>query len=151
MTLPADRWPLGLPHAIGAVIVRALREHVSLAGAKVLDNPSRASDLNEGERIIFFEDQFDRPRESVQKRSYEFSIGAISRKKDARSTAHADYRATKRVLRQICMPELTQSGLQLDARGLTEGEVRFRLENIDVGGGLVLGLFAIDYRDPLLI
>jgi len=26
--------------------------------------------------------------------------------------------------------------------------VLYRLENIDVGGGLVLGQFTVDYRDP---
>lgn len=151
MTLPADPWPQGVPHAIGAVIVQALREHAPLAGAQVLDNPVRASDLQDGARIVFFEDQSDRPRDGVPKRLYEFSLGVISRSASARTAAHADYREAKRVLRQICMPMLTQAGLRVEGRGLTEGEVRFRLENIDVGGGLVLGLFSIDYRDPLQI
>ena len=38
--------------------------------------------------------------------------------------------------------------VQLYDRGLAEGDVIYRLENIDVGGGLVLGLFTVDYRDP---
>lgn len=149
MSLPADRWPQGIPHAIGATIVQALRAAASLSGATVLDNPVRASDLQDGARIVFFEDASDRPRDGAQKRSYDFSLGVISRAANARTAAHADYRAARRVLRQICMPQLTGAGLQLEARGLSEGEVRYRLENIDIGGSLVLAAFSVDYRDPL--
>jgi len=150
MTLPVDRWPLGLPHAIGAAIVQTLRDCPALAGALVLDNPSRASDLQDGKRIVFFEDQADRPRDSAQKRAYDFTLGVISRARDARAAAHADYRAARNALRQVAMPRLTSGGMVLEGRGLTEGEVSFRLENIDVGGGLVLGRFSLDYRDPLI-
>ena len=45
------------------------------------------------------------------------------------------------------MPEIVKL-VQIEGRGLVEGDVLYRLENIDVGGGLVLGLFTVDYRDP---
>ncbi|MBD9395608.1 hypothetical protein [Acidovorax sp. ACV01] len=147
--LKPDTLPEGAPFAIGATIVAALRQAPALAGAKVLDNPKRSSDLQDGARIVFFEDQADKligqPGQS-QKRTYGFSVGAINRTENDRQGAHADYRAAKRVIRS-CMPEIVKL-VQIEGRGVVEGDVLYRLENIDVGGGLVLGLFTIDYRDP---
>lgn len=149
MILTPDTLPLGAPHAIGAAIVAALQADAALQGAKVIDNPLRASDLAEGPRIVFFEDQHDKPRDQPgqrQKRTYAFAIGAINRTGAARTGAHADYRAAKRAVR-ACMPAINAL-VAVDGAGMVEGEVRFRLENIDVGGGLVLGMFTLDYRDP---
>lgn len=144
-----DALPLGAPYAIGQAIVSALRADAALAGALVLDNPLRASDLRDGPRIVFFEDQADRlidqPGQSA-KRTYSFSLGVISRSDEPRKDAHADYRAAKRVIR-TCMPAISNS-VTLLGRGVQEGDVSYRLENIDVGGGLVLGSFSVDYRDP---
>lgn len=151
MTMPADKCPQGVPYVMGAAIVQALRDAPALAGAVVKDNPRRTSDLAEGARIVFFEDAGDTPRSNngqVQSRTYRFTLGVISRAANARQAAHTDYRAAKRVLRLVCMPAMTQAGVDLDGSGLREGEVTYRLENIDVGGELVLGTFTIDYRDP---
>lgn len=151
MKLPTDKCPQGVPYVMGAAIVQALRTAPALAGATVLDNPRRASGLAEGARIVFFEDAGDRPRSNeaqVQHRTYSFTLGVISRAANARQAAHADYRAAKRVLRLMCMPAMTQAGVEVTGAGLREGEVIYRLENIDVGGELVLGTFTIDYRDP---
>ncbi len=151
MSLPADKCPQGAPYVMGAAIVQALRDAPALAGAMVLDNPRRASGLAEGARIVFFEDAGDRPRSNeaqVQHRTYSFTLGVISRAANARQAAHTDYRAAKRVLRLVCMPAMTQAGVEVTGGGLREGEVTYRLENIDVGGELVLGTFTIDYRDP---
>lgn len=65
----------------------------------------------------------------------------------AREQAHADYRVAKRAVLE-CMPLLTQMGIEIEGGGMAEGEVRYQLENIDVGGALVLGLFTLAYRDP---
>lgn len=149
MTLKPDKLPRGAPFAIGAAIVEALRSDSELLGAKVIDNPVRASDLTEGPRIVFFEDQHDKPRGQPgqnQKRTYAFAVGVINRTESARAGAHADYRAAKRAVR-ACMPAINAL-VAVDGTGMVEGEVRYRLENIDVGGGLVLGLFTFDYRDP---
>lgn len=147
--LKPDTLPLGAPFAIGAAIFAALRVAPALDGARVLDNPKRSSDLQDGERIVFFEDQADKlisqPGQS-QKRTYAFSVGVINRTENDRQGAHTDYRAAKRVIRS-CMPEIVKL-VQIEGRGVVEGDVLYRLENIDVGGGLVLGLFTIDYRDP---
>lgn len=148
-TLKPDTLPQGAPFAIGAAIVAVLRADPALTGAKVLDNPKRSSDLQDGERIVFFEDQndklIDQPGQS-QKRTYGFTLGVINRCVNDRQGAHADYRAAKRAIRSS-MPEIGKL-VRLDGRGLVEGDVLYRLENIDVGGGLVLGLFTVDYRDP---
>lgn len=148
-TLKPDTLPQGAPFVIGAAIVAALRADASLADVTVLDNPKRASDLQDGARIVFFEDQNDKligqPGQSA-KRTYGFTLGVINRTTNDRQGAHADYRAAKRVVRN-CMPQISKA-VQLDGRGLVEGDILYRLENIDVGGGLVLGLFTVDYRDP---
>ena len=149
MNLRPDTMPMGAPFAIGAAIVQALRADAELQGATVIDNPVRASDLMDGSRIVFFEDQHDKPRDQPgqrQKRTYAFAVGVINRTESARAGAHADYRAAKRVVR-ACMPAINAL-VAVDGTGMVEGEVRYRLENIDVGGGLVLGLFTFDYRDP---
>lgn len=144
-----DALPQGAPFAIGAALLAALRAAPALAGVRVFDNPSRASDLAEGARIVFFEDAGDAPIEQPgqsAKRSYSFTLGAINRTPDARAGAHADYRAAKRAVRNA-MPAISNV-VRLDGRGLVEGAVAYRLENIDVGGGLVLGTYTVDYRDP---
>lgn len=152
MSLPVDKMPSGAPHVIGAALLQVLCHTLGADGATVLDNPVRASDLEDGDRIVFFEDQGDKPLgqpDQRQYRTYSFSIGVISRSaSDPRLQAHRDYRAAKRALRQLGMAAVTQAGVEIAKTGLAEGDVRYRLENIDVGGGLVLGLFTLDYRDP---
>lgn len=150
--LKPDTLPEGVPFVVGATVIDALRNAPDLNGAKIFDNPVRSSDLVEGDRIIFFEDQIDKLLEQPaqrQYRTYGFSIGVISRTTDARRSAHRDYRAVKRVLRSLSMPAISQAGVEIAKSGIREGEVRYRLENIDVGGGLIVGLFTLDYRDPL--
>lgn len=142
-----DTLPQGAPFAIGEVVVAALRAAGDLAGAKVLDNPARLSDLGEGERIVFFEDASDGFIEQpgqIQKRVYGFTVGVINRSASARSGAHGDYRAAKRAVRGA----LAGVSAVLRCGPLREGSVSFRIENIDVGGGLVLGSFSVEYRDP---
>lgn len=151
MSQPADKFPKGVPFELGRILFGALSADAGLAGASVLDNPERASALGDGARVVFLEEQRDVPVDQpgqVQQRIYHFSVGVIARAESARSQAHADYRLVKRILRNQCMPLLTAAGVRLDGPGLLEGEVRYRLENIDVGGSLVLGAFSIHYRDP---
>jgi len=152
MNQAADRMPRGAPFEIGAALLQVLHEAPGLNGARVLDNPVRASELADGERIVFFEDQGDKPGVQPgqrQLRSYSFAVGVISRDGlQPRQQAHQDYRTAKRTLRLEGMRAVTAAGVEVAGSGLVEGEVRFRLENIDVGGGLVLGLFTLDYRDP---
>jgi hypothetical protein len=107
----------------------------------------RASELSEGERIVFFEDASDQPISQpgqIQKRTYGFSVGVINRSANARSGAHGDYRAAKRAVRGA----LSSIAQVVNVGSLREGAVSYRLENIDVGGSLVLGSFTVDYRDP---
>lgn len=147
--LKPDTLPQGAPFAIGSAIVDALRSDPALSGVTVLDNPKRASDLQTSARIVFFEDQADKLIEQPglsAKRTYSFTVGVINRTEDDRRGAHADYRAAKRAVRN-CLPAINAL-VRLEVRGLVEGDVLYRLENIDVGGGLVLGQFTVDYRDP---
>lgn len=149
MSLKPDTCPQGAPFAIGAAIVAALRADPALDGVAVLDNPARASALSEGSRIVFFEDQRDTPISNEgqsPKRTYAFAVGVINRTAVPREGAHADYRAAKRVVK-ASMPAIQQL-VAIEGRGLLEGDVHYRLENIDVGGGLVLGMFTLDYREP---
>ena len=148
MNMPADKCPQGVPYVMGAAIVQALRDAPALTGAVVLDNPRRASDLSEGARIVFFEDAGDTPRSNeaqVQARTYRFTLGVISRAANARQAAHTDYRAAKRAIR-AAITAMAQGGVNVRGQ-VRETNVSFQLENIDVGGCLVLGTFAVDYRD----
>lgn len=145
-TVP-DLPPEGAPFLIGEVVVANLRTSIALTGASVLDNPSRLADLTDGERIVFFEDVsdnfIDQPG-GFQKRVFGFSVGVINRSAAARRGAHTDYRAAKRAVRSA----LKELSVHLRAGPLREGAVSYRLENIDVGGSLVLGSFSVEYRDP---
>ncbi|WP_278534957.1 hypothetical protein [Delftia acidovorans] len=141
----------GAPFVIGRAVVQALQASPGLQGAVLRDNPVAAAELSAGDRVLFVEDQSDKPRgdQPAQRarRSYGFSIGVIRRTESARQDAHADYRLAKRTVIE-CLPLLAQMGIEIEAGGMVEGEVRYRLENIDVGGALVLGLFSFAYRDP---
>jgi hypothetical protein len=144
-----DSLPQGAPYAIGQALVQALVQAFEGQDVKVLDNPVRASLLNEGSKLVIFEDQadkFDRQPGQQQYRTYAFSVAVICRTQAARQDAHSTYRAVKRVVRSS-LPGINVI-VSLASRGLLEGDVTYRLENIDVGGGLVLGAFTVDYRDP---
>ncbi|MGH8760695.1 MAG: hypothetical protein ACREVW_14480 [Burkholderiales bacterium] len=148
MSVDADTLPEGAPFAIGEALFAALFGAAALAGATVLDNPVKLSALADGARIVFFEDVSDRALDQaggVQKRTYTFNVGVINRTTAARRGAHGDYRAAKRVVR-AALKELRV--VAQVASNLREGDVTYRIENIDVGGGLVLGTFSVDYRDP---
>lgn len=141
----------GAPFVIGAVVVGLLRTWAEANAALVLDNPKRASDLADGNALVFFEDQGDKPRGDkpgqLPTRVFSFAVGVIRRGADTRLQAHRDYRAIQKIVRG-CMAAVKAAGVEIDGAGLTHGEVIYRLENIDVGGGLVLGMFTLDYREP---
>lgn len=133
---------------IGAVIVQALQARFGGAGPEVLDNPTRASLLDEGPQKVIFEDQLNRPGSDAAKksvRSYHFALSALCRTQAARADAHALYRTARGVVLGA-MPALTQAGISIAASGVAEGDVTYRLEGLDVGGGLVQGLFSLQYR-----
>jgi hypothetical protein len=142
----SDALPQGVPYAVGELLMQALRDAPDLSGVTLLDNPVRASDISEGERVIFFEDVSDGPAEQGEqiKRVYRFNVGVINRTEAARLGVHTDYRVAKRVLDEA-LPTIKEVVV---ANFLREGEIAFRLENIDVGGGLVLATFTLGYRDP---
>ncbi len=132
---------------IGAVIVQAIQAHFSVAGPEVLDNPTRAVLLEEGPEKVIFEDQHNRADGAKKAvRSYHFTVAALCRTKDARTDAHALYRAARAVVLGV-MPALTAAGIGITGGGVAEGDVTYRLDGLDVGGGLVLGQFSLQYRD----
>jgi len=143
--MSTDDLPNGGAYAIGAALFAALEADALLQGAKLLDNPVRASALADGERIVFFEDVSDGPgpTDKPLERVYRYNVGVINRTDDARLGAHRDYRSAKRALK-AALPRL--KGV-VQVGNHREGEIAFRLENIDVGGGLVLGTFTLGYRD----
>jgi hypothetical protein len=146
----SDITTFGAPYLIGQAIDQALRAAFSgEPDVLVLDNPARPSDLADGARVVWWEDQTDQLRAQpgqVAQRSFTAAVGVISRTSSARRQAHADYRAAKRALRSA-MPSITTAGVTLDGAGLIEGEVSYKVEGIDVGGALVRGLISFDYRD----
>ena len=140
-----DKLPNGGAYAIGEALFAALVAEAEFAGAKLLNNPVRASELADGARIVFFEDVSDGPADSSKplERVYRYTVGAINRTELSRLGSHRDYRVAKRALKSALprLKALVQVGNH------REGEISFRLENIDVGGGLVLGTFTLAYRD----
>ena len=132
---------------IGSTIVNALRTQLAGTGVVVRDNPVRAAMLEEGSQQVIFEDQANRrgANSTQTQRTYSFSLAALSRDEDARTQAHALYQTARRVVLGI-MPALTTAGITIAAGGVVEGDVTYRVENLDVGGGLVLGLYTIQYR-----
>lgn len=133
---------------IGAVIVQALKDHFGSAGAEVLDNPVRAAYLEDGPKKVIFEDQRNSRSAEAQKkavRAYSFSVATLCRTREARTDAHALYRAACSVVMGV-MPALTEAGILITGSGISEGDVTYRVEGLDVGGGLVLGLFSLQYQ-----
>lgn len=133
---------------IGSAIVSALQTQFAGSGVVVRDNPVRAAMLEEGAQQVIFEDQANKRGTGgvTAQRTYSFSLAALSRDEDARTQAHALYQTARRVVLGI-MPALTTAGIAIAAGGVVEGDVTYRVENLDVGGGLVLGLYTIKYRN----
>lgn len=140
-----DPWPFGAAYAIGDALYSALVAAPGLVGAKLINNPVRVTDLAEGERIVFFEDVSDGPSDKPSERVYRYNVGVVNRTVQARRGSHGDYRVAKLALK-AALPRLKAICQVGNHR---EGEITFRLENIDVGGGLVLGTFTLAYRDQL--
>lgn len=144
-----DSLPNGAAFAIGAAFFAALQAEAAFEGARLLDNPKRASDLDDGERVVFFEDVSDGPgaQDKPLERVYRYNLGVINRTEQARLGSHRDYRTAKRTVKSA----LSRLKEVVQVANHREGEVAFRLENVDVGGGLVLGTFSISYRDSDVI
>ncbi len=144
-----DPCPLGVPFAVGEVFVEALRAEFE-PEVKVVDNPLRPSELTEdGARVVWFEDVSDGPAVQGEqvKREFRFTIGVLNRSSDSRRAVHTDYRRAKRVIDQA-IRLIKQGGVPVTTNYLREGDVAFRLENVDVGAGLILATFTYGYRDP---
>lgn len=138
------------PYLIGNAVFELLQAAPELAGVRLLSNPTRASDLRDGERIVFVEDQHDKliaQPGQVAHREYGFTVGVINRSPDARRAAHADYKVCRAIVRSKGMAAINRL-IDPTGRGLQEGDVTYRLENIDVGGSLILGSYTVDYRPP---
>lgn len=138
------------PYLIGHAVFELLQAAPELAGVRLLSNPTRASDLSDGERVVFVEDQHDKliaqPGQMAH-REYSFTVGVINRSPDARRAAHADYKVCRAIVRSKAMAAINRL-IDITGRGLQEGDVTYRLENIDVGGSLILGVYTVDYRPP---
>lgn len=142
-----DKLPNGGAYVIGAALFTALQAEAELQDATLMDNPSRASDLDDGDRIVFFEDVSDSPvTDKPMERLYRYNLGVINRTEVPRLGAHRDYRVAKRVL-MSALPTLKDI---VPVSNHREGEVAFRVENLDIGGCLVLGTFTLTYRDETL-
>lgn len=144
-----DPCPLGVPFATGEVFIQALRDEFE-PEVTVNNNPVRPSDLLEdGARVVWFEDVSDGPAVQGEqvKREFRFTIGVINRTSDSRRAVHTDYRRAKRVIDRA-LQQLTKEQIGVTPNYLREGDVAFRLENIDLGGGLILASFTLGYRDP---
>lgn len=125
----------------------ALRDAPTLAGCVFHDNPKRATDVESGLRVVFIEDVSDGPIEQGQqiRREFRFNVGVINRSEADRIGAHTDYRAAKRVM-DATLASYREIGVTV--LYLREGDIAFKLENVDVGGALIIAQFTFGYRDP---
>lgn len=150
MSVPPSVQLDSAPYLIGSTVFELLQAAPELAGAVFKDNPIRASDLSEGERVVFVEDQHDKliaqPGQIAQ-RVYSFTVGVINRSPDARRAVHADYKICRAIVRSKAMASINRL-ICIAGRGLQEGDVAYRLENIDVGGSLILASYSVDYKAP---
>lgn len=144
--MSVDLLPLGVPFTAGEVFLAALRAAETLEGVVIHDNPQRASALDGGDRVVWLEDVSDGPADGGIKvnRDFRFNLGAINRTENARRGVHTDYRAAKRVL-DAALPGMKSL---FTVRGFHEGALTFRVENVDVGGGLIIAQYTLAYRDP---
>ncbi|MFD1709849.1 hypothetical protein FVQ98_14055 [Ottowia sp. GY511] len=144
-----DVAPLGYPYLIGEAVMEALKADPAFAGVKLVDNPSKPEAISEGKRLLLFKDAADSLEDqngNAMDRVFTFQVGAISRDKQSRKQAHTDYRALKRVIRDS-IKDMTAKGARITGQ-VRETAVSYQLENLDVGGSLVLGTFTVKYRDP---
>lgn len=136
-----------IPYQVSAAIVAALQGDAAFDGARVLDNPTSAQALTDGERVVFVEDQLDELVQqpgTTEQRVFTATIGVINRGPAARADADADMEHVKR-----CVRAATAALAALGVRRLPrEGKRTYRLEGIDVGGALIVTQFLIDYLNP---
>lgn len=143
-----------VPYTLSAAVVIALRATLEADGAVVRDNPTTRAALEQGERVIFVEDEGDAPTDKpgqAEGRTFGFTVGVINRSADSRAGADADMQAVKGQVPTALMAACRQ--LQADKAIVTfqaprEGRRSYRIEGIDVGGALILTRYEIDYRTP---
>lgn len=139
----------GYPFAIGEAVIEALQGCQPLAGVPVRVNPEKPADLQDGRRLVIFKDLSDAERGqsgNADARVYSFQVGVIARTEEARKTAHADYCAAKRAVREA-IQLMVRNGARINGQ-VSENNVIYQIETIDVGGCLILGSFAVTYRAP---
>ena len=125
-------------------VCNAVEGAVVPLGAKFMRNPKRAQDLAQGPRIVFVEDMSDALLQRLgvkDKRRAEFSLGVVSRVTDA----DADADATHQVAQAAVFAAVIRATPTLQLGPVEEADIVFRVENLDVGGALILGSFAVTY------
>lgn len=139
----------GYPFAIGEAVIDALKGCQPLAGVPVRVNPEKPADLQDGRRLVIFKDLSDAERGqsgNADARVYSFQVGVIARTEEARKTAHADYHAARRAVREA-IQRMIENKARVSGQ-VSENNVIYQIETIDVGGCLILGSFAVPYRAP---
>jgi len=136
-----------IPYQISAAVFAAIQASPALDGAVLLDNPTSPAALQDGDRVVFIEDQSDelnKQPSTAEQRTFSLTVGVINRSSEARAGADADMEAVKLVMRNITAQLTAIGSLRLPR----EGRRTYRLEGIDVGGALIVTEFLIDYLNP---
>jgi hypothetical protein len=136
-----------IPFQISAAMLSALQSAPAFDGARLLDNPTSAAALMDGDRVLFVEDQHDelnKQPNATEQRTFTLTVGVINRSAEARAAADADMEAVKQALRSITAQLVGIGSLRLPR----EGRRTYKLEGIDVGGALIVTEFLIDYLNP---
>ena len=140
----------GAPFQIGQAVLDVLKAAPELAGARFLDVRPRQTDLEDGELVVLYMDAMDsQSRESGNAigRIFAFEAGVLVRNNTARRDAHAAYQCIRKLAASALNAQaMTAMGVKLESV-CSEQTVSYGLENIDVGGALIVGRFEVKYRD----
>lgn len=144
---------LNLPQSQGfqitAALVAAIKAEALLSTLPLARNPRRPADLDMGDNVLIVAEKSDSLLTSpgaVETRRRSVTVGALSRTTEGDADAEAD--ALYLLLRTTTYAALKQ----LQAQGarvvgkITERDVQFHVDDLDVDGALVVGGWEIEYR-----
>lgn len=139
------------PYLLSQAVVTVLAAEFAGQDVTIRDNPTSPDSIKSGDRVVLVEDWEDAPGNQpnqTERRTFTLDIGVINRTETARAAADADMQRVKAAI----VRDLPAACRTLRAEGhidgfqaAREGRRLYRIENVDVGGALIITRFSIDY------
>lgn len=143
-----------VPFLLSQAAVTAIAGDFTAEPVSIRDNPSTRAAFAEGARVVFLVDSRDKPSKQPNQseaRAFTFEVGVINRTAADRAGADDDMQRIKLLLARA-MPAacrgLKESGDIIGHSALRELERYYRVEDVDVGGALIVTAFEIEYTTP---